>query len=94
MLGVRWYEVSHSFLDPAAYDALRVGQDRKSIADGLPPQQVDGRPDVPEPPVPAGSRCEYYRDTRDLFAGPIDVYRLCFADGRLVHKTLISGVVQ
>ncbi|TDB77958.1 histidine kinase [Micromonospora sp. KC723] len=94
MFGIRGYEVKHSFLAPAAYDALRVGQQRPDIAAQLPPQQVDGRPDVPEPPVPAGARCEYYRVTRDLFAGPIDVYRLCFVDGRLVDKTVVAGTVR
>jgi signal transduction histidine kinase len=94
LLGMRWYEVTHSFLDPAAYDALRTGQQRSGIAGDLPPQQVNGRPDVPEPPVPAGARCEYYRMTQDMFRGPIDVYRLCFADGRLVDKTVILAATR
>jgi signal transduction histidine kinase len=94
LLGMRWYEVTHSFLDPAVYEALRTGQQRSSVAGDLPPQQVSGRPDGPEPPVPAGARCEYYRMTQDMFRGPIDVYRLCFADGRLVDKTAILATVR
>jgi signal transduction histidine kinase len=89
LLGMRWHEVTYSFLDPATYASLAVGQPRASSV--LPANQVDGRPDVPEPPIPAGARCEYYRMTRELFAGPIDVYRLCFADGRLVDKTVVAG---
>ena len=45
LLGMRWYEVTHSFLDPAVYDALRTGQQRSGVAGDLPPQQVYGRPD-------------------------------------------------
>jgi signal transduction histidine kinase len=94
LLGMRWYEVTHSLLDPAVYDALRLGQQRAGVAGELPPQQVYGRPDVPAPPAPAGARCEYYRMTRDMFRGPIDVYRLCFTDGRLVDKTVIPGTAR
>jgi signal transduction histidine kinase len=92
LLGLRWYEVSHTWLDPAAYDAARTGQQRADLV--LPPRQVNGRPEVPEPPVPAGARCEYYRVTRDFLGGPIDVYRLCFADGRLAGKTVVPGTVR
>ncbi|MEV4757955.1 histidine kinase [Micromonospora sp. NPDC049559] len=94
LLVLRWYEVTHSVLDPAAYDAFAVGAQRGVLAGELPPRQVDGRPRVPEPPVPAGARCEYYRTTRDLFAGPIDVFRLCFAEGRLVDKTVVPGTAR
>ena len=88
LLGMRWYEVTHSFLAADRYDAMRVGDPR---TEGLPRNQVDGRPDVAEPPVPSGARCEYYRTTRDLFTGPIDVYRLCFTDGRLADKVVVRG---
>lgn len=91
LLGLRIYEVRSSWLDPAVYDSLRIGQREADITGSLPPQQVVGRPDVPQPPVPAGARCHYYRVPADLFAGPIDVYRLCFADGTLIDKDLIPG---
>ncbi|MGW0431697.1 sensor histidine kinase [Micromonospora sp. NPDC003197] len=89
LLGLRTGEVKNSWLDPAVYQALAVGQQRVELAAGLPLHQVDGRPDVPEPPSPPGATCEYYRVSDDLFAGPIDVYRLCFVDGRLVDKDFI-----
>jgi signal transduction histidine kinase len=91
LLGMRWYEVHHSFLAADRYDALRVGDPRTQ---GLPRNQVEGRPDVAEPPVPSGARCEYYRTTRDLFTGPIDVYRLCFTDGRLADKVVVPGTAR
>ncbi|NUT38266.1 MAG: sensor histidine kinase [Hamadaea sp.] len=91
VLVLRVAEVTQSRLPAGTYAALRVGASRAEIARSLPSQQVDGRPDVPEPPIPAGARCEYYRVSGDLFSGPIDVYRLCFADGVLVAKDFVPG---
>ncbi|NUR71028.1 MAG: sensor histidine kinase [Hamadaea sp.] len=89
VLGLRVYEVTTSYVDTAAYQSFQLGQLRSDL--DLPSHQVDGRPEVTEPAAPDGAECEYYRVNTDLFAGPIDVYRLCFRDGRLVTKDLIPG---
>lgn len=91
VLVLRVAEVTQSRLPAGTYEALRVGVSREEIAGSLPSQQVDGRPDVPEPPIPAGAQCEYYRVGGELFSGPIDVYRLCFTGGRLAAKDFIPG---
>ncbi|NUO60696.1 MAG: sensor histidine kinase [Hamadaea sp.] len=92
VLGLRLHEVTTSIVDAGDYRSFQLGQPRADLE--LPAHEVDGRPDVPEPPIPAGAECEYYRVSNDLFGGPIDVYRLCFRDGRLVGKDLVPGRVQ
>ncbi|MEV6970849.1 histidine kinase [Hamadaea sp. NPDC051192] len=92
VLGLRVHEVTTSLVDAETYRSFQLGQGRAEL--GLPAHEVDGRPDVPEPPIPAGAECEYYRVSDDLFGGPIDVYRLCFRDGRLVGKDHIPGVAE
>jgi hypothetical protein len=59
--------------------------------DGLLSELTGGRREllggspVGDPPAPAGSTCHYFRPDADLL-GLGRVYRLCFADGRLVAK--------
>jgi len=40
--------------------------------------------------VPSGARCEYYRSSGNVPARDV-VYRLCFKDGRLASKDVLSA---
>ncbi|WP_410605974.1 sensor histidine kinase [Amycolatopsis sp. lyj-90] len=84
---VQWYS---SELPKGDYDRIRLGQPRAEIASVLPAGQRIARPRQAEPPVPAGATCEYYGTERTLFHRYYEAYRLCFADGKLVAKDVIS----
>jgi signal transduction histidine kinase len=84
---VQWYG---SVLPRGDYDRIRLGQTRAEIASALPRGQRIARPRVDEPPVPAGAVCEYYGTERTVFNLNYEAYRLCFVDGKLVAKDVIS----
>ncbi len=84
---VQWYR---SELAGADYDRMRLGQPRAELASVLPAGQRISRPRGVEPPVPAGATCEYYGTERIVFNLNYEAYRLCFADGKLVAKDVIS----
>ncbi|MGY6655799.1 histidine kinase [Amycolatopsis sp. TRM77291] len=84
---VQWYR---SELPGGDYDRIRIGQTRAEIASLLPDGQRIARPRAVEPPVPAGATCEYYGTERSVFNLNYEAYRLCFAEGRLVAKHVIS----
>ncbi|MBB5855389.1 signal transduction histidine kinase [Amycolatopsis umgeniensis] len=84
---VQWYG---SVLPAGDYDRLRVGQTKAEFAYVLPGGQRIARPRTVEPPVPEGAKCEYYGTERTLFNLNYEAYRLCFADGKLVAKDMIS----
>lgn len=82
----------NSILPPASYDALRVGQPVAEVERVLPAMEMIDPPSE-RTPAPAAWNCRYYRPD-----GPFSInyaYRLCFADGRLVAKTVVqTGSVQ
>ncbi|GAA0277343.1 sensor histidine kinase [Cryptosporangium japonicum] len=84
-------ETTASVVDP--WDQLRIhlGQPEDEARDILPLLQVSERPDVVEPPRPAGSECAYYNVSGTLFPPARDVYRVCFADGVVAAIDLIPG---
>ncbi|HET6287774.1 MAG TPA: histidine kinase [Amycolatopsis sp.] len=84
---VQWYG---SVLAGGDYDRIRLGQPRAEIAAVLPGGQRIARPRVVEPPVPAGATCEYYGTERTVFNLNYEAYRLCFAEGKLVAKDMIT----
>lgn len=91
VLGFRFWSDSRTVMDPARYDALRVGDTRAEVLPRLPRLSLDGPP-AGVPPEPAGSgACEYYRAER-YEATP--AYRLCFRDGRLWSKTVVTDVAN
>ncbi|MFB8142472.1 sensor histidine kinase [Streptomyces parvus] len=84
------YQTLHSVLKPTDFEELRVGQKQTAVERSLPAYEYrQGRRNVSETDPPAGSTCRYYRSTTDMFA-PADIYRLCFADGRLVSRNAFS----
>ncbi|MEU4804897.1 histidine kinase [Actinosynnema sp. NPDC023587] len=90
VLGYLVFDAATSALDPADYQRLRVGAPESEVAAVLPPRtRVDdpGR----TPPPPAGTTCRYYSTHRNPFdVRRLDLYRLCFRDGRLADKALLA----
>ncbi|MER7858553.1 histidine kinase [Amycolatopsis japonica] len=84
---VQWYG---SELPGGDYARIHVGQTRAEIASLLPSGQRIARPRTVEAPVPPGATCEYYGTERSVFNLNYEAYRLCFAEGKLVAKDLIS----
>ncbi|GGV55991.1 two-component sensor histidine kinase [Streptomyces longisporoflavus] len=74
-----------SVLDREVYEGLTAGQPRDEVESRLPDFTRDGPPDG-APPTPRGQDCTYY-STRFMSS---DGYRLCFADGRLVSKSVVG----
>ncbi|MFC5665291.1 sensor histidine kinase [Kitasatospora misakiensis] len=75
------HTAGRSVLDPADYDALRVGQDRVTVQRFLPERQFPYHPSVGNPPPGGeGVTCEYYAMTAEVFNDDRsgDAYRLCF----------------
>ncbi|WP_326820721.1 sensor histidine kinase [Streptosporangium sp. NBC_01756] len=92
VLGFMTYDAVTSVLSPADFGRLRVGQPEPAAGAVLPARtRIDG-PAVGEPPVPAGAGCRYYGTRPDPFdALSRELYRLCFADGRLVSKDFLPA---
>ncbi|MEU6151295.1 histidine kinase [Actinosynnema sp. NPDC047251] len=89
-LGYLVFDATTSVLDPADYQRLRVGQAESEVAAVLPARtRVDDPGRAPLPP--AGATCHYYSTHRNPFdARRLDLYRLCFRDGRLADKALLA----
>ncbi|MEV0676117.1 histidine kinase [Actinosynnema sp. NPDC050436] len=90
VLGYLVFDAATSVLDPADFQRLRAGQSESEVSAVLPARtRVDdpGR----TPPPPAGTSCRHYSTHRNPFdARRLDLYRLCFRDGRLVAKDLLA----
>ncbi len=75
---------SWTVLDRGRYDALRTGMPRAASESALPFFALDAPPDgTPSPPH--GWSCVYY----SVRPGSDSAYQLCFADDRLVRKTVV-----
>ncbi|MEU2181335.1 sensor histidine kinase [Streptomyces thermolilacinus] len=91
LIGWEAATANQAVLEPAAYERLRVGQDRAEVARALPERQLVSRPAVPEPEG-EGVTCEYYAVTADRFDDRSgDAYRLCFRDGTLWSRDLVTS---
>ncbi|WP_169981596.1 histidine kinase [Microbispora sp. H10836] len=85
VLGFTVYDAATSVLPPAEFAKLRAGQAESEVAAVLPVRTRIDDPSWPEPPIPPGARCRYYGTNPDPFR-ELELYRLCFAGGRLVSK--------
>ncbi len=91
MFGYYAKQTAGSVLTPDEYAAFAVGQSSADVERALPRNQLSDLPLDREPPPPAHTSCRYYRSSGNLFARLV-IYRLCFADDRLVAKTtLVPG---
>ncbi|MET9551665.1 histidine kinase [Streptomyces sp. NPDC006645] len=85
------FQLATCVLRPADFAELRVGRDRAEFAHVLPARQFPYVSDsVKSRPRPAGTVCEFYRSSGGLL-DQVDVYRLCYADARLVTKDVVPG---
>ncbi|GAA3756421.1 histidine kinase [Spinactinospora alkalitolerans] len=91
-LVIMLYQSFVSAMSPEDYASLRVGQDRASVEDVLPPQEhtVPLRDDAP--PEPEGAECRHYRSTPDFFDTDADIYRICLSGGELVAKDALPPI--
>ncbi|WP_157840059.1 sensor histidine kinase [Streptomyces megasporus] len=88
VLGWYAYTTTHSVLPRATYERLRVGDVETDVRRGLPDRAIFDPPVDRAPAPPPGARCEYYRTSGELFTS-VATYRLCFADDRLIEKTIV-----
>ncbi|MGX7827113.1 histidine kinase [Actinokineospora sp. 24-640] len=86
MLGFYAFSVANSVLDPARFDALRVGQPKTEVEAVLPDMEMMDAPRLPNPP---GAGCRYYRGNGALFDFRVPVYRLCLDESHLVAKDVV-----
>lgn len=89
VLGWYAYTTAESVLPVAGYDRLRVGDPEAAARARLPAREDAGPPVDRAPARPRGADCAYYRSSGELFTS-VDIYRLCFRDGRLVDKSVIE----
>lgn len=90
VLGFTVYDAATSVLPPAEFARLRPGQAEAEVAAVLPARTRIDDPSWPEPPIPAGARCRYYSTHSDPFGDRgLELYRLCFAGGRLVSRDFL-----
>jgi signal transduction histidine kinase len=74
-------------LDPAVFERLPVGAARAAVEAQLPPFQVLDDPGRRLPPPSPGTWCRYYWSSEPTEERLI--FRLCFADDRLVDKEAV-----
>ncbi|MDA5145786.1 sensor histidine kinase [Streptomyces sp. AD681] len=89
MIGYYAYLSASTTLSPGDFTGLRVGQSTAEVNRVLPDNDMNDPPSE-ELPVPTGASCSYYRSSDALFV-QVDVYRLCFAQGRLLTKDVITA---
>ncbi|WP_238332560.1 sensor histidine kinase [Kribbella jejuensis] len=77
-----------AILRPAEYDRISIGQPEEEVAKVLPRMQMIDAPAEGYTP-PAGWSCHYYRPAPPFTSNY--VYRLCFANGALVAKTVVQS---
>lgn len=79
-----WYVVAaaRATLPPERYEQLHVGARQPAVERLLPAGQAPDRPASADPP---SADCRYYRSAAAPFAD-YDLYRICFAAGRLTAK--------
>jgi signal transduction histidine kinase len=81
------YVTANSVLPPDEYARLDVGMDRTAVERVLPDREWLDAPAKDDGP---GGDCRYYRSHGEVLRAKLDIYRLCFADGRLIAKDTIA----
>ncbi|MFB7052757.1 sensor histidine kinase [Streptomyces vinaceus] len=85
------WQLTTGVLPPSRFDELEPGRSRTELARLLPDRAFPYPPDhARSAPRPPGAACEFYRSGRDLF-DQVDLYRLCWTDGRLVAKDTLDA---
>ncbi|MFF8607105.1 sensor histidine kinase [Streptomyces sp. NPDC015346] len=85
------WQLTTSVLPPSRFDELETGRSRDELARLLPARAFPYPPDhARSAPRPPGSTCAFYRSGSDLLH-PVDLYRLCWSDNRLVAKETVPA---
>ncbi|RPK53210.1 histidine kinase [Streptomyces sp. ADI93-02] len=82
-------EADKTMIEPAQYEAVKIGQSERSVRDALPHGDsfMNTGPGAGAPPEPDGSTCLTLLSSEigsSLDADP--VFRFCFKDGKLIEK--------
>ncbi|MCW6009187.1 two-component sensor histidine kinase [Micromonospora sp. CPCC 205371] len=80
------YATTSAVLPPRDYAALTTGEDLAAVERVLPRREML---DPPTRDEPTGATCHYYRSHGEILNAQLDVYQLCFRDGRLLSKQTI-----
>ncbi|BCB81800.1 histidine kinase [Phytohabitans flavus] len=81
------HATANSVLRPGDYAALSVGMDQAAVERVLPDREWLDAPARDDGP---GGDCRYYRADGDLLRARLTIYRLCFTDGRLMAKDMLT----
>ncbi|MCX4831870.1 histidine kinase [Streptomyces sp. NBC_01016] len=85
------WQLTTSVLPPSRFDELAIGRPRAELAPLLPDRSYPYPSDhVRSMSRPPGTRCEFYRSSRDLLA-QVDLYRLCWSGNSLLTKDTVSA---
>ncbi|MFJ9264906.1 sensor histidine kinase [Streptomyces bacillaris] len=86
------HQLTACVLRPADFAGLRTGRTSTELARVLPERQFPYVPDrvADDHPEPPGTVCAFYRSNGNLLE-QVDIYRLCYADSRLVAKDVLPG---
>ncbi len=86
------HQLTACVLRPADFAGLRTGRTSTELARVLPERQFPYVPDrmAGDHPEPPGTVCAFYRSNGNLLE-QVDIYRLCYADSRLVAKDVLPG---
>lgn len=85
--GALWTVGVNTVLPRSDYARMRVGDDQAAVEAHLPAFRYPPYKPTGGPPAPPGARCRYYLVVYENGLPPL--YRLCFADGRLVAKDVV-----
>ncbi|MFD3541119.1 hypothetical protein ACFWUQ_16715 [Streptomyces sp. NPDC058662] len=77
-----------TLVDPAVYEAVRVGDEEGAVRDRLPSGETFMKEGLKEggPAQPNGSQCSWYISNGESKGGNETVFRFCFTDGKLAEK--------
>jgi signal transduction histidine kinase len=81
------HATANSVLPPDDFARLDIGMEQAAVERVLPDREWLDAPARDDGP---GGDCRYYRSDGDLLRARLDIYRLCFADGRLIAKDTLS----
>jgi signal transduction histidine kinase len=83
------HKAKQAAISPAQYAAVKLGQTREDVKGKIGDVGSIGKLGVDkdkEPPVPAGTTCQYALSKKNTDDGPTHVYRFCYAGDKLVEK--------
>ncbi|MFD0774592.1 hypothetical protein ACFQZ2_11705, partial [Streptomonospora algeriensis] len=90
--GSTYLRMASATLEPADYEALRVGEPVEQVEQRLPLQQYDPAANADSSAAAERYDCRYYRSDEGFPSGEYTAYRLCFGGGELVSKDALKDL--